>query len=158
LTQPLLACDHSLTKDHFLMISGRNTMPPTLTKPLYLTAGWACFGLGFVGIFLPLLPTTIFWILAAGCWSKSNPELAQRIFSHPRFGKPIQIFLEHRQISRKSKRFASAGMTLGFLTFVLVAKPSWVVAGIVGFVLACVIGWIVSLALPTDETDSATSA
>ena len=125
---------------------------PTLTRPLLFAAGWVCFGLGFIGIFLPLLPTTIFWILAAACWNKSNPELAQRILSHPRFGQPITVFLEQRQISRRGKCFASAGITFGYFIFLLTANPGWVSATIVAVVLALVIAWIISLDLPDTNT------
>ena len=126
---------------------------PKLTKPLFLAVGWVCFALGFVGIFLPLLPTTIFWILAAACWTKSNPQQAQKILSHPRFGRPIRLFLEHRQISRRGKCFASAGITFGYFIFLLTVNPSWAAAGIVGLILGAVIAWIVSLDLPESETE-----
>ncbi|MGB1255948.1 MAG: YbaN family protein [Thiolinea sp.] len=126
---------------------------PKITKPLFFIAGWVCFALGFIGIFLPLLPTTIFWILAAGCWSKSHPELAQRILSHPRFGQPIQLFLDQRQISRKGKCFASAGITFGYFIFLLSVNPSWMVAGITGLILAAVIAWIISLDLPAENAE-----
>ena len=127
---------------------------PKLAKPLFLAAGWVCFALGFLGIFLPLLPTTIFWILAAGCWAKSNPKRAEQILSHPRFGQPIRLFLERRQISRKGKCFASAGITFGYFIFLLTVNPSWATAGIVGLILGAVIAWIVSLDLPDTTTET----
>lgn len=127
---------------------------PKFSKSLLLATGWVCFALGFVGIFLPLLPTTIFWILAAGCWAKSNPKRAEQILSHPRFGQPIRIFLEHRQISRKGKCFASAGITFGYFIFLLTVNPSWAAAGIVGLILGAVIAWIISLDLPDTATET----
>lgn len=81
-------------------------------------------GLGAVGIVLPLLPTTIFWILAAYCFGKSSPELREWVLSHPRFGSTIRAFVDHGVISRTGKGFAVGGIFGSFLlSALLVGLP-----------------------------------
>ncbi len=55
----------------------------------YRVAGLVALALGIVGIFLPVMPTVVFLLVAAGCFAKSNPEWERRIVEHPRFGPPI---------------------------------------------------------------------
>lgn len=62
--------------------------------------GGISFAVGAVGLVLPLLPTTIFWIIAAWAWSKSCPRLQQRLYAVPGAGPHV------RHGSRKA---ASAG-------------------------------------------------
>ncbi len=73
----------------------------------------SCFAIGAVGIFMPLLPTTIFWILAMMLGAKSMPGLKARIYGHPRLGGVIEAFIDHGHITRRSKGIALAGMTAG---------------------------------------------
>jgi uncharacterized protein len=44
--------------------------------------GWLFLVLGFIGALLPLMPTTIFLILAAGCFARSSPRLEGWLSSH----------------------------------------------------------------------------
>lgn len=82
--------------------------------------GTMFFALGAVGLLVPLLPTTIFWIVAASCYAKSAPELAERLFAHPRIGPVLRDWVEHRAMSRNAKLFAIGGMSGNF------AAAAWV--------------------------------
>jgi len=72
--------------------------------------GSLLFAIGLVGTFVPVLPTTIFWIGAAACFAKSSPRLYQRIITWPVAGPVVENFLNGRTIARRSKVIALIGM------------------------------------------------
>lgn len=85
---------------------------------LYLAFGWLCFGLGFVGIFLPILPTTPFMILALWAFSKGSKKMHNWLLNHPRFGNSLRNWEEHRVIPIKAKATAFV-FILGSATYIL---------------------------------------
>lgn len=92
---------------------------------------WLCCGLFFValgtiGIFLPVMPTVVFYLLAAGCFSKSHPHLAEKLYNHPTHGHHLRAWRERRAISRKGKISAILAMTASVpFTWLTVGWP-WV--------------------------------
>lgn len=117
-------------------------MQAILKKHFYLYTGWLSFALGTVGMFVPLLPTTVFWIFAVWCWARSCPVLMERVYAHPRFGHGVKQFLEHGVINRRGKQFALGGMTFSYVIFFLSVQPSFMLVGIVGGTLAAVAWWL----------------
>lgn len=80
-------------------------------RMLWLLAGYLFLGLGLLGAVLPVLPTTPFLLLAAGCFAKSSPRLHGWLLSHPVFGPPILNWEKNGAISRPAKRLAVVSMT-----------------------------------------------
>ena len=72
-------------------------------KRLLALCGLLALGLGAIGIFLPLLPTTPFLLLAAACFFRSSPRLYSWLINHKWFGHYIKQYREHRAISRQAK-------------------------------------------------------
>lgn len=110
----------------------RATTETTMDSPkqrLWLWTGHTAFALGGVGVLLPGLPTTVFWIIAAACYARGAPHLRDRIYAHPRFGGAVRNFLEHGQLSRQGKWFAVGGMSLGALLCTL-TLPLWLTASL----------------------------
>ncbi len=104
----------------------------------YLIAGSAFLGLGIIGAFLPLMPTTIFLILAAGCFARSNRRLETWLLENKQFGPMIIAWRAERAISRRSKIAAGCGMVLGFALFLLGARPGlWLTLIVFGFFAGC---------------------
>lgn len=74
-----------------------------LIKILLFVAGLLSLALGVAGIFLPVLPTTPFMLLAAACFLKSSPKLYQWITTHPVFGRYIRLYLKYKGVTIRSK-------------------------------------------------------
>jgi uncharacterized protein len=89
----------------------------------FLALGALLVAIGFIGAFLPILPTTPFLILAAGCFARSSPKLENWLLNHPRFGPVLRNWREHGAIPRKAKVLACLGMTVGYALFWWGSKP-----------------------------------
>ena len=75
----------------------------TFLKYLYLIAGFLFVGIGVIGIFLPLLPTTIFLILASVCFLKSSPKANDWLKNHQLLGSYIDNYQNKTGLTRNSK-------------------------------------------------------
>lgn len=73
---------------------------------LWKATGVFCVGLAILGAILPLLPTTVFLIMATGCFAKSSPRLQRKLLNNKTFGPLIHEWQQHRSIPRKAKRIA----------------------------------------------------
>ncbi|QJU57079.1 YbaN family protein [Sphingomonas sp. AP4-R1] len=74
-------------------------------RHVYLVLGILSVATGAVGIFVPLLPTVPFMLLAAFFFARSNSEWERRLVEHPHFGPHIVAWREHGAISRRGKFF-----------------------------------------------------
>lgn len=93
-------------------------------RSFWLLTGFLFLGLGLLGVVLPVLPTTPFLLLAAGCFAKSSPRLHGWLLSHPTFGPPIRNWQENGAISRQAKRLA-VGSMVAVLVGSLAAGAPW---------------------------------
>ncbi|MBJ9978281.1 YbaN family protein [Pseudomonas sp. S75] len=75
-----------------------------------LGLGWLSVALGVIGIFLPVLPTTPFLLLAAACFARSSPRFHAWLIDHPRLGPWIRDYLGGQGIPLKGKVYAIALM------------------------------------------------
>ncbi len=127
------------------------------SRPWLKACGWLLFLLGILGIFLPVMPTTVFWIGAVWCWSRSAPHLTHRILSHPRFGAPVQRFIEHGEMTRQGKLAAIGGMGLGFLLLQLFSQPVWSLSLFIAGLLIAVGTWLWFRPEPRDVSPTASA-
>lgn len=92
----------------------------------FLAAGHFFVALGVVGAFLPIMPTTVFLILAASCYARGSARLHQKLRSHPTFGPVVRDWEEHRAMSRRAKTIAIS-MIVGSFGFALFFIPlAWI--------------------------------
>lgn len=96
------------------------------TRWLWIAGGWAALGLGVVGAFLPVIPTTPLVLVAAWCFSKGSKRLHQRLLEHRRFGPMIRDWEEHHVIRLRAKILATATIVplVGYMVL-FSAAPGW---------------------------------
>lgn len=98
----------------------------TMMRPLLFILGWLLFAVGFVGIFVPVLPTTVFMLLALWCFSRSSERFHNWLYTHKHFGPPLQLWQEHRVIPLKAKYIAILFMTSSLIyVFFFSGTPVW---------------------------------
>lgn len=83
-----------------------------------LLIGLTALFLGILGLFLPLLPTTPFILLAAACWAKTSPRFHQWLRQHRIFGPTIHHWEENRSIPRRAKWLSSIMMLCSLATMI----------------------------------------
>ncbi len=81
-----------------------------LRRVAWAALAWLCIGLGAIGIFLPLLPTTPFLLVAAWAAPKASPALHRWLHTHPQFGPVLRAWRDERAVPSVAK--ATAGIML----------------------------------------------
>ena len=96
-----------------------------MSRSGYLILAWCSFALGVIGAFLPVMPTTVFIIIAAWAFAKSSPEREAWLLNHARFGPSLRNWRDHRVIPLKAKCMAYTMISIsGLLSmYWLNAKP-----------------------------------
>ena len=105
----------------------RQTFAQIIVRVLLLITGTISVVLGVVGIFLPILPTTPFLLLAAACYVRSSNKFYTWLVSHPVLSKYILAYLDGQGIPRKAKYYTLLVMwlTMSISAFIV---PLWQVS------------------------------
>ncbi|MDI5934823.1 YbaN family protein [Halomonas kalidii] len=116
---------------------------PTLQRAVYIAIAWVSFALGVIGVFVPLMPTTCFMLLAVWAASRGSPCFAGWIREHPRFGPAVMAWEGERAIPRHAKWLAAGMLACSMLVLVFTVSLAWLkFALIAGLFLLGV--WIVT--------------
>lgn len=110
--------------------------------------------LGLFGLFLPVLPTTPFLLLAAACFARSSRRIFNWLLDNPRFGPLIREWREYRAIPHRAKRIALVLIALSFgisITFFVPGWPAKLAMGVGGLILMVWIARIPSRDAPGEE-------
>ena len=104
----------------------------TATAPLWFAGGLLCVGIGGIGVVVPGLPTTVFFIIAAACFSRSSPRFEQWVLNLPKIGRTVRDYRAGLGMPRRSKVIAvTMILAVSTLSAVLVAGPlSWAILGL----------------------------
>ncbi len=99
---------------------------PTLKKIAFIFLGTMAVVLGAMGIFLPLLPTTPFLLLAAYFYVRSSKRLYRWLINHRVFGIYIYSYITHKAIDIKTKvgMITLLWVSLGFSMWIM--KTAWI--------------------------------
>ena len=82
------------------------TFASEMKKAIYITIGSISFGLGILGIFLPVLPTTPFLLLTAALYARSSDKLYLKLLNNRYLGSYIRNFREEKSIPLHAKIIA----------------------------------------------------
>jgi len=95
---------------------------PSMRKWLLVAIGVLSVGLATAGIFLPVLPTTPFLLLAAACFVRSSDRFYRWLINHRVFGAYIRNYREHRAITLQAKivTLTLLWATIGYSAFVVI--------------------------------------
>lgn len=95
-------------------------------KALLIVAGTISVALGVIGIFLPLMPTTVFLLLAAACYARSSERFYQRLVNHRYLGVYIRNSREGRGMRRRDKVITLALLWIGIgATMIFSVQAVW---------------------------------
>jgi uncharacterized membrane protein YbaN (DUF454 family) len=101
-------------------------LPVTQSKGLrliWLSVGMTAVALGIIGLFLPVLPTTPFLLLAAACFARSSPRFYHALLNHPIVGPPIRQWRNERTIPKNAKIMAISLLILTLGSTILFVVP-----------------------------------
>ncbi|AXV66720.1 DUF454 domain-containing protein [Pseudoalteromonas lipolytica] len=109
----------------------------------YQLLGLLMVGLGIIGIALPVMPTTIFFILALGCFTRSSPALSAWLLNHPRYGESLRYWQLYKVVPLRAKFLAGLGMAVGYFFLLQSAAPIWVMY-LIAVIEVCVLGYLIN--------------
>ncbi len=118
---------------------------------LYLASGLGFVAIGGVGVVVPGLPTTVFFIMAAWCFSRSSRRLENWVLNLPGIGPMVRDYRGGLGMPRRAKVAAiscmviAVGLSAGLVINNLVVRLLVVGLGIIGV-------WYVGYRVPTRET------
>jgi uncharacterized membrane protein YbaN (DUF454 family) len=125
---------------------------PIPVRLLFAGLGTLFVLLGVLGIFLPVLPTTPFLLLAAACYARSSRRIYHWLLHHPHFGPLIREWREHRSMPYRAKRRALLLIVLSFAVSIVFFVPGWqgkLAMGVGGLLLLAWIARIPSRDVPS---------
>ena len=124
--------------------------PHAAIRVLWISAGLGCVAVGGVGIVVPGLPTTVFFIGAAACFTRSSPRLEAWVLGLPTIGPAVRDYRAGLGMPRRAKVLA-VSMVVVFVSLSAWMLDSWVAR--VALLVAGAIGITVILRTPTKVSD-----
>jgi uncharacterized membrane protein YbaN (DUF454 family) len=121
-------------------LSGRLTARQHVLRGL----GVVFVGLGFIGAFLPLLPTTPFLLLALACFARTSPAIYDRQINHRILGSYIVDWERDRSIPVAAKISSVVMMSASFAWLVLGTSAPAIAVWMTGAILMCVAVYIIT--------------
>jgi len=108
-------------------------MSDELKRRLLIVTGTICVVIGVIGIFVPILPTTPFLLLAAACYLRSSPRFHRWLMNNRLFGTYIRNYTEGRGIPIRVKLFTIA------LLWLTIGISIWLAANLIVTVILLIV-------------------
>lgn len=117
---------------------------------LWFGLGWVAVAVGGLGVIVPGLPTTVFFIVAAWCFGRSSPRFERWVLDLPHIGPMVRDHRDGLGMSKRAKGYAIGTMVLVSALSVGLAVRHAVVGAIIA--AAVVVGiWYILTRVPTRE-------
>lgn len=107
----------------------------------YKPLGFVFIGLAALGVFLPLLPTTPFLLLAAGCFAKSSERWYRWLLNSRTFGPTIQKWEQNKCITATTRAISMSCIVLfgGYAVVFALTEPLWQITGLTVIIVSLVL-------------------
>jgi uncharacterized membrane protein YbaN (DUF454 family) len=108
-----------------------------LVRAALVAVGTLALAAGVIGVFVPVLPTTPFLLVAAACYARASPSLYRRLAHSKTFGPGIREWRRHRSIPWRTKLFAIFLMSVSIaISAAFFVEPWWGKAALVALGVA----------------------
>ena len=125
-----------------------------LARTIWFAAGWTSVAIGSIGVVVPGLPTTVFFIVAAGCFSRSSPRFEQWVLDLPKIGPMVRDHRDGLGMSKRAKRLAIGMMWGAIALSAVLLRGRWPV--VVAVIVAGLVGtWYLVRRVPQREAELA---
>lgn len=113
-----------------------NIIQNLILRRIVFALGLMSLLLGFMGVFLPLLPTTPFLLFSAWAFLQSSPQAHQWLFNHPHLGPILQRWYERGAISKPTKVIAILMLVTSVITMWFKIETLLIKAPLIFFLVA----------------------
>jgi uncharacterized protein len=115
------------------------------SRHAWTAAGTILVGIGAVGLLVPVLPTTPFLLLAAGCYARGSPRAYRLLMDNPLFGSHLKSYHEGRGLTREAKVLSMAAVVAGISFSIIIIGVSPLPTIVMAVVAAAVIVHLMTL-------------
>jgi uncharacterized membrane protein YbaN (DUF454 family) len=105
-------------------------MPQQIFRLILIAVGSLSVALGVIGIFVPLMPTTVFLLLAAACYARSSERFYRKLVESRWLGSYIRSSREGRGMSRGHKIWTLTLLWVGIGASAIFSVEAWWIRGI----------------------------
>jgi uncharacterized membrane protein YbaN (DUF454 family) len=123
--------------------------PNRVVRAGWFAGGWVAVAVGGVGIVVPGLPTTVFFIIAAYCFGKSSPRFEQWVLDLPKVGPLVRDHRAGLGMTRTVKRTAITTMWIAIAVSAFVLYDRRWYAAVTAVVLGFIGTWYILARVPT---------
>lgn len=115
----------------------KNHVKSDFLRWVLISCGWICIVCGVIGIFLPIIPTVPFLLLAVACFAKSSERFHRWLVEHRHLGPLLRDYLKGAGIPVRAKLMAISMIWVSFPTSVILfAEALWLKALLIAAALA----------------------
>ena len=105
-------------------------------RAVFLVLGHLCVALGVIGVFLPVMPTTVFLLGAAACYARASAGFYNRLLNNRVFGPIIADWRHYRAMTWKAKAYAIGFVWVGIGISVVLVPMVWLRVVLLGVAVA----------------------